>query len=54
MLDCDVIAELEGHAFAGLGNGASEYRASDHQCFKDTLVVAGRNAPASRADILEI
>jgi len=51
---CDVAAELEGHNFSGMGNGPCEYRKADHQCFKDTLVVAGRNAPASSADLLEI
>lgn len=54
LLACDAISELEGHAFSGTGNGPSEYRQADHQCFKDTLVVAGRAAPASLSDILEI
>lgn len=51
---CDVIAELEGHVFSGTGNGACEYRAEDHQCFKDTLVAVGRESPASISDVLEV
>lgn len=51
---CQVIAALEGHEFDGLGNGNTLYRAADHQCFKDALVVRGRNSPSSKYDILEI
>jgi len=51
---CHVVEQLEGHVFSGLGNGASEYRKVDHQCFKDTIVVAGRQAPATSSDLLEI
>jgi len=54
LLSCDVIAQLEGHSYSGTGNGASEYRKADHQCFKDTLVAVGRDAPSSQSDILEI
>jgi len=53
-LPCDVVPQLEGHSFDGMGNGASQYRVEDHQCFKDTLVVAGRSGPVSPSDILEI
>ena len=47
-------AQLEGFKFDGMGNGATEYRASDHQCFKDVLVVQGKEAPASKFDLLEV
>ena len=36
-----VIKQLEGFKFDGMGNGPTEYRAEDHQCFKDVLVVRG-------------
>ena len=36
-----IVKSLEGFKFDGMGNGATEYRASDHQCFKDVLVVRG-------------
>nr|WP_306264768.1 substrate-binding protein [Pararhizobium sp. IMCC3301] len=45
---------LEGYTFDGLGNGPTEYRAADHQCFKDVLVVKGKEEPASPHDLLEI
>tara|TARA_R110002096_G_scaffold194342_1_gene376419 strand:+ start:280 stop:1614 length:1335 start_codon:yes stop_codon:yes gene_type:complete len=45
---------LEGYTFDGLGNGPTEYRASDHQCFKDVLVVRGKEEPASQYDLLEV
>ena len=47
-------AELEGFEFDGLGNGPTEYRAADHQCFKDVLVVKGKENPESQFDLLEI
>ncbi len=47
-------AQLEGFKFDGMGNGPTEYRASDHQCFKDVLVVQGKEAPASKFDLLEV
>ncbi|RKZ63943.1 MAG: branched-chain amino acid ABC transporter substrate-binding protein [Gammaproteobacteria bacterium] len=49
-----VIRALEGHKFDGMGNGATEYRAEDHQCFKDVLVVRGNENPSSQFDLLEI
>ena len=49
-----VIPALEGHKFDGMGNGATEYRAEDHQCFKDVLVVRGNEAPASQFDLLKV
>ncbi len=51
---CDVIAALEGHQFDGMGNGPVEYRAEDHQCFKDVLVVKGKEASSSEFDLLEV
>ena len=49
-----VIPELEGHKFDGMGNGPTEYRADDHQCFKDVLVVKGSENPSSQFDVLEV
>jgi len=37
-----------------MGNGATEYRAADHQCFKDVLVVRGNQNPGSQFDLLEV
>ncbi len=45
---------LEGFEFDGLGNGPTEYRAADHQCFKDVLVVKGKENPTSKFDVLEV
>ena len=47
-------AALEGFDFDGLGNGPTHYRASDHQCFKDVLVVKGKENPESKFDVLEV
>ena len=44
---------LEGFTFDGLGNGPTEYR-DDHQCFKDVLVVKGKENPSSKFDLLEV
>ena len=49
-----VIPALEGFKFDGLGNGPTEYRAADHQCFKDVLVVRGNEKPKSKFDLLEV
>ncbi|MBT9385527.1 substrate-binding protein [Pseudooceanicola sp. CBS1P-1] len=51
---CDVGAALEGYEFDGLGNGKTLYRAADHQCFKDVLVVRGKENPQSEFDLLEV
>ncbi len=51
---CGVAAALEGFEFDGLGNGPTLYRAEDHQCFKDVLVVKGKENPSSEFDLLEI
>ena len=51
---CSVVEALEGFQFDGLGNGPTLYRAEDHQCFKDVLVVKGKEEPTSEFDLLEI
>jgi branched-chain amino acid transport system substrate-binding protein len=51
---CGVAEALEGFEFDGLGNGQTLYRAEDHQCFKDVLVVRGAENPTSAYDTLEI
>lgn len=50
----EVIKALEGFDFDGLGNGPTTYRADDHQCFKDILVVQGKQAPKDKFDLLEV
>ncbi|OUR78690.1 branched-chain amino acid ABC transporter substrate-binding protein [Alphaproteobacteria bacterium 46_93_T64] len=50
----EVIKSLEGFKFDGMGNGATEYRAEDHQCFKDVLVVRGNENPSSQFDLLNV
>jgi len=50
----DVIKTLEGFKFDGMGNGPTEYRAADHQCFKDVLVVRGKQNPTNQFDLLDI
>ncbi|MFP4538419.1 MAG: substrate-binding protein [Dichotomicrobium sp.] len=47
-------AELEGFEFDGMGNGPTLYRAADHQCFKDVLVVRGKTEPETEYDVLEV
>ncbi len=51
---CGVAEALEGFEFDGLGNGKTLYRADDHQCFKDVLVVRGKEKPTSEFDLLEV
>ncbi len=53
-MPCEVVNALEGHKFDGMGNGPTEYRAEDHQCFKDVLVVKGKDNPSSQFDVLEV
>ncbi|NKB62564.1 MAG: ABC transporter substrate-binding protein [Gammaproteobacteria bacterium] len=53
-MPCEVVNALEGHKFDGMGNGPTEYRAEDHQCFKDVLVVQGKENPSSQFDVLEV
>ncbi|MGS4943972.1 substrate-binding protein [Meridianimarinicoccus sp. RP-17] len=47
-------ASNRGFVFDGLGNGPTLYRAADHQCFKDVLVVRGKEEPESEFDLLEV
>ncbi len=49
-----VIKTLEGYKFDGMGNGPTEYRAEDHQCFKNVLVMRGNDKPTSKFDLLKI
>ena len=51
---CAVVEALEGFEFDGMGNGPTLYRAADHQCFKDVLVMKGKENPTNQYDILEI
>ncbi|WP_417718835.1 ABC transporter substrate-binding protein [Salipiger sp.] len=44
----------KGFLFDGLGNGQTLYRSADHQCFKDVLVVRGKENPTSEFDLLEV
>ena len=51
---CSVAEALEGFEFDGMGNGKTLYRAEDHQCIKDVLVVKGKENPENEFDLLEI
>jgi branched-chain amino acid transport system substrate-binding protein len=51
---CAVVEALEGFEFDGLGNGPTLYRGEDHQCFKDVVVVKGKENPESEFDLVEI
>ena len=51
---CGIVEALEGFEFDGMGNGPTLYRAEDHQCFKDVLVVKGKENPESEFDLLEV
>jgi len=51
---CAVAEALEDFEFDGLGNGPTLYRGADHQCFKDVLVVKGKENPDNEFDLLEI
>ena len=50
---CGVVEALEGFEFDGLGNGPTLYRAEDHQCFKDVVVVKGKENPENEFDLVE-
>ena len=50
----EVIKALEGFKFDGMGNGPTEYRAGDHQCMKDVLVMRGVQKPANKFSLLEV
>lgn len=51
---CGVAEALEGFEFDGMGNGPTLYRADDHQCFKDVLVMKGKENPTNQYDTLEL
>ncbi|SPJ23872.1 substrate-binding protein [Palleronia abyssalis] len=51
---CAVVEALEDFEFDGLGNGPTLYRAADHQCFKDVVVVRGKENPENEFDLVEI
>jgi ABC-type branched-subunit amino acid transport system substrate-binding protein len=51
---CSVGEAMAGFEFDGLGNGPTLYRAEDHQCFKDVLVVKGKEEPENQYDLVEI
>ncbi|ABD54298.1 substrate-binding protein [Jannaschia sp. CCS1] len=51
---CSVDEALADFEFDGMGNGPTLYRADDHQCFKDVLVVRGKENPENEYDLLEI
>ncbi len=50
---CGVVEALEGFEFDGMGNGPTLYRAEDHQCFKDVVVVKGKENPENEFDLVE-
>ena len=50
---CAVVEALEGFEFDGMGNGQTLYRADDHQCFKDVVVVKGKENPENEFDLVE-
>jgi len=50
----EVIKALEGFKFDGMGNGPTEYRAGDHQCFKEVLVMRGVQKPSNKFSLLEV
>ncbi|MGB3553761.1 MAG: substrate-binding protein [Jannaschia sp.] len=51
---CAVQEALAGFEFDGMGNGPTLYRAEDHQCFKDVVVVRGKENPENEFDLVEI
>ena len=51
---CGIVEQLKDFEFDGLGNGKTLYRGADHQCFKDVLVVKGKEKPSSEFDLLEV
>jgi ABC-type branched-subunit amino acid transport system substrate-binding protein len=51
---CAVVEALAGFEFDGMGNGPTLYRADDHQCFKDVVVVKGKENPENEYDLVEI
>ena len=51
---CAVVEALEGFEYDGMGNGPTLYRGDDHQCFKDVVVVRGKENPENEFDLVEI
>jgi branched-chain amino acid transport system substrate-binding protein len=51
---CAVDEALSDFEFDGTGNGLTLYRGADHQCFKDVLVVRGKENPENEFDLVEI
>ena len=51
---CAVVEAPEGFEFDRLGNGPTLYRAANHQCSKEVLVVRGKANPTSEFDLPEI
>jgi ABC-type branched-subunit amino acid transport system substrate-binding protein len=51
---CAVDEALADFEFDGMGNGPTLYRAADHQCFKDVVVVRGKENPENEFDLVEI
>ncbi len=51
---CAVVEALKDFEFDGLGNGPTLYRGDDHQCFKDVVVVRGKENPEDEFDLVEI
>ncbi|MFK7866762.1 MAG: substrate-binding protein [Alphaproteobacteria bacterium] len=51
---CAIAEALEDFRFDGMGNGPTLYRAEDHQCFKNVLVVKGKENPSGDFDLLEV
>ncbi len=51
---CAVVEALEGFEFDGMGNGPTLYRADDHQCFKDVVVVKGAESPQDEFNLVDI
>ncbi|MEL6281451.1 MAG: branched-chain amino acid ABC transporter substrate-binding protein, partial [Pseudomonadota bacterium] len=49
VLGRSIAQAVEGEAFEGCANSAE-----DHQCFKDVLVVKGKENPTSKFDVLEV
>ena len=51
---CAVVEALKDFEFDGMGNGPTLYRGDDHQCFKDVVVVRGKENPENEFDLVEI
>ena len=51
---CAVAEALKDFEFDGMGNGPTLYRGADHQCFKDVVVVKGKENPENEFDLVEI